>query len=63
MRTRARLLRWTPSKRTPTFAADLPRIKSYPQGYSLAELGTFPVPGVAGCPVRHSAADRTGAPT
>jgi len=55
MRARARLLRHTPSNRRPTFTADLRRIKSYPDGYRLAELGTFPVPGVAGCPVRHDA--------
>ncbi|WP_436699063.1 oxygenase MpaB family protein [Nocardioides sp. BYT-33-1] len=53
MRLRARLLRHTPSNRKPTFTADLPRIKSYPNGYRIGELGTFPVPGVAGCPVRH----------
>lgn len=56
MRVRARLLRLTPSNRVPTFTADLPRIKSYPDGYALGDLGTFPVPGVAGCPVRHTAA-------
>lgn len=55
MRARARVLRHTPSNRRPTFTADLPRIKSYPDGYRLADLGTFPVPGVAGCPVRHDA--------
>lgn len=54
MKARARLLRHTPSNRKPTFSADLPRIKSYPGGYALADLGTFPVPGVAGCPVRHA---------
>lgn len=53
MRARARLLRFTPSTRRPTFIADLPRVKSYPHGYALGELGTFPTPGVAGCPVRH----------
>lgn len=57
MRARARLLRYLPSNRKPTFAADLPRIKSYPGGYDLEDLGTRPVPGVAGCPVRHAAAD------
>ncbi|WP_418060608.1 oxygenase MpaB family protein [Pimelobacter simplex] len=56
MRARARVLRHTPSNRRPTFTADLPRIKSYPDGYRLADLGTFPVPGVGGCPVRHSTA-------
>lgn len=53
MRARARVLRHTPSNRKPVFTADLPRIKSYPDGYDLADLGTRPVPGVGGCPVRH----------
>lgn len=60
MRARARLLRYVPSNRKPTFTADLPRIKSYPDGFTLAELGTQPVPGVGGCPVRHTAP--SGAP-
>ena len=60
MRARARLLRHTPSNRRPTFTADLPRIKSYPDGYALGDLGTFPVPGVAGCPVRHTRHDPVG---
>ncbi|MFD0805746.1 oxygenase MpaB family protein [Nocardioides caeni] len=60
MKARARLLRHTPSKRKPTYSADMPRIKSYPNGYLLSELGTFkdaaaaapsPVPG---CPVAHA---------
>ncbi|MFC5729047.1 MULTISPECIES: oxygenase MpaB family protein [Nocardioides] len=59
MRARARLLRYTPSKRKPTFAEDLPRIKSYPGGYVLGDLGTFRRP--AGCPVPH--ATRTAAAT
>lgn len=54
MRARARLLRHTPSNRKPTFTADLPRIKSYPDGYTFGELGTFQPSGVrAGCPVPH----------
>jgi hypothetical protein len=56
MKARARLLRYTPSSRKPTFTADLPRIKSYPGGYALADLGTFERTGqraVPGCPVPH----------
>ncbi|WP_141015253.1 oxygenase MpaB family protein [Nocardioides sambongensis] len=55
MRARARLLRHTPSNRKPTFTADLPRIKSYPNGYALADLGTFPGERATspGCPVPH----------
>ncbi|MEQ6902240.1 oxygenase MpaB family protein [Nocardioides sp. YIM 152588] len=64
MRLRARLLRHTPSNRKPTYTADLPRIKSYPGGYALADLGTFAptgakaapgTDGAAGCPVPHRA--------
>lgn len=53
MHARARVLRHVPSNRKPTYTADLARIKSYPDGYAVADLGTFPVPGVGGCPVRH----------
>ena len=60
MRARARLLRHTPSNRKPTFTADLPRIKSYPHGYSLGELGTFPAPAAGGCPVRREASPAAG---
>lgn len=55
MKARARLLRHTPSKRKPVFVIDMPRIKSYPEGYEISELGTFPVPGMGGCPVRSGA--------
>lgn len=60
LRLRARALRFTPSRRRPTFVADLQRIKGYPNGYRLADLGTFPadkvVPAavVPGCPVAHA---------
>ena len=59
MKARARVLRHTPSNRRPVYTADLPRIKSYPDGYDLADLGTRPVPGVGGCPVRHGAESAT----
>jgi hypothetical protein len=49
MRARARLLRHTPSKRRPTYVADLPRVTSYPDGYRLEDLGTF-TPFGGGCP-------------
>lgn len=53
MKARARLLRHTPSTRRPTFVEDLPRIRSYPGGYLISELGTFPA-ATPGCPVRHA---------
>lgn len=53
LRTRGRLLRLFPARRDPKLIEDLPQIRSYPDGYRVEELGTFPVPGQAGCPVRH----------
>lgn len=53
MKARARLLRHTPSTRRPTFVEDLARIRSYPGGYLISELGTFPA-ATPGCPVRHA---------
>jgi hypothetical protein len=50
LRLRARLLAHTPSRRRPKRTRDLGRIRSYPAGYDLDDLGTFtPAPG---CPVR-----------
>lgn len=48
---RARVLRWTPSRRRPKLVQDLGRVRSYPDGFDLAALGTFP--GAGGCPVPH----------
>ncbi|WP_395692922.1 oxygenase MpaB family protein [Nocardioides sp.] len=53
LRARGRLLRFFPARKDPKLVDDLPQIRSYPDGYRIEELGTFPVPGVAGCPVRH----------
>lgn len=62
LRARARLLKLLPSKRKPTYLQDMNRIKSYPGGYDLAELGTFtPFSATAGCPVPHAARDASGA--
>ncbi|MEU3412992.1 oxygenase MpaB family protein [Streptomyces sp. NPDC006658] len=58
--TRGRLVRLLPPRRTPHFARQNWEIKGYPDGYRVADLGTRPVPGLRGCPVRHrdtSAAD------
>lgn len=57
LRARAGVLRFTPSKRKPTYLQDLGRIRSYPDGYDLAALGTFTPYGAAGagCPVQHAA--------
>jgi hypothetical protein len=51
LRLRARLLAHAPSRRRPQHIRDLRRIRSYPGGFRLEDLGTFtPAPG---CPVRH----------
>ncbi|WP_097257600.1 oxygenase MpaB family protein [Streptomyces sp. Ag109_G2-15] len=60
VRTRGRLVRLLPPRRTAHFARQNWEIKGYPNGYRPADLGTRPVPGMGGCPVRHldaSAAD------
>ena len=54
LRARGLLLRAFPARREPVRIEDLPQIRSYPDGYRVEELGTFPVPGVAGCPVREA---------
>lgn len=54
LRLRGRLLRRFPARATPVLVEDLPWIRSYPDGFRIEELGTRPVPGLAGCPVRHT---------
>ncbi|MGZ4500167.1 MAG: oxygenase MpaB family protein [Nocardioidaceae bacterium] len=55
LRARARVEARLPARRTPQRARDLPRIRSYPNGFRVEELGTFPgaaaASGGAGCPV------------
>ncbi|MET9367255.1 oxygenase MpaB family protein [Streptomyces griseoflavus] len=53
VRLRGRAVRLLPPRDTPHFARQNREIKSYPDGYRLADLGTAPVPGLRGCPVRH----------
>ncbi len=53
LRARARVLRLFPARMSPRTVADLPWVRSYPDGHVIERLGTFPTPGVAGCPVRH----------
>ena len=60
VRLRGRAVRLLPPRRAPHFARQNREIKGYPDGYRLADLGTRPIPGAGGCPVRHldrSAAD------
>ena len=49
LKARGRVVRFLPARTRPYFARQLPQIRSYPAGFSVAELGTFP----AGCPVPH----------
>ncbi len=56
LRMRGKLLRAFPARMTEQTVMDLPWVRSYPDGFRIEELGTFPVPGVAGCPVRHDEA-------
>ncbi|MFW0790588.1 oxygenase MpaB family protein [Gordonia sp. CPCC 205333] len=56
LRLRARLLSVLPSRTEPMHIHDMPNIKSYPSGYDLAEMGTFPT----GCPVPHTAPNSAG---
>ncbi|MGW2278564.1 oxygenase MpaB family protein [Streptomyces sp. NPDC001770] len=53
LRLRARALRLFPPRSEPHFARQNPEIKGYPDGYEVTALGTFPTPGVRGCPVPH----------
>jgi hypothetical protein len=47
LRARGRVVRFLPARTGPYFARQLPQVRSYPDGYAVAELGTFP----SGCPV------------
>lgn len=42
IKARAALLRHVPARRQPVHFADLPQVRSYPDGYEIAALGTFP---------------------
>jgi hypothetical protein len=42
LRTRGRVVRRLPPREVPRHARELPNIRTYPDGYGLAELGTFP---------------------
>lgn len=54
LRLRGRLERLLPARRTPLHAKDLPRIRSYPDGFVVDALGTFP----RRCPVPHASGGR-----
>lgn len=50
---RGRVVRFLPPRREPKFARMLPNIRSYPDGYEIDELGTFP----HGCPAGQRESD------
>jgi hypothetical protein len=51
LRLRASVVRFLPARKEPLYARQLANIRSYPEGYEVARLGTFP----PGCPVPHAA--------
>ncbi|MEV0372874.1 oxygenase MpaB family protein [Streptomyces sp. NPDC050636] len=54
LKLRAKAVRLLPPRRTPHYARQNPEIKGYPDGFRVADLGTFPAPRRAGgCPVPH----------
>lgn len=54
LRLRAKSVRLLPPRRRPHYARQNPEIKGYPNGYTIAGLGTFPQGRPAGgCPVPH----------
>ncbi|MCF3118400.1 DUF2236 domain-containing protein [Streptomyces arenae] len=53
VRLRGRAVRLMAPRRAPHYARQNREIKGYPDGYEVAELGSFPLPGVRGCPVPH----------
>ncbi|MFK4067006.1 oxygenase MpaB family protein [Streptomyces sp. NPDC029674] len=59
VRLRGRVVRLMPPRAKPHYARQNPEIKGYPDGYEVAKLGTFPVPGVRGCPVPHKGMSAT----
>ncbi|MFJ5773868.1 oxygenase MpaB family protein [Streptomyces sp. NPDC093094] len=59
VRLRGRAVRLLPPRRAPHHARQNWEIRSYPDGYEVNGLGTWPVPGPGGCPVRHP--DTSGA--
>lgn len=50
LKARALVVAALPPRRTPRYVRDLPRIRSYPNGFDISQMGTF----AHGCPVPHS---------
>ncbi|MEU5712354.1 hypothetical protein AB0H04_36855 [Streptomyces flaveolus] len=60
VRTRGRFFRLLPPRRGPHFARQDWEVKGCPNGCRVADLGTRPVPGLRGCPVRHRDSSAAG---
>ncbi|MFE0374502.1 oxygenase MpaB family protein [Streptomyces inhibens] len=55
LKLRAKAVRLLPPRRNPHYARQNPEIKGYPNGFRVAELGTFPTSRRTGsCPVPHA---------
>ncbi|MEU3708831.1 oxygenase MpaB family protein [Streptomyces catenulae] len=54
LRLRARAVRLMPPRRRPHYARQNPEIKGYPNGFRIADLGTFPGRRAGTCPVPHT---------
>lgn len=57
LRARARVEAMMPARRRPLHSPDNPRVRSYPDGYVVEQLGTFP----RGCPVPRASTPAGGA--
>jgi hypothetical protein len=57
LKVRARIVAVLPARRKPLHVHDMPRIKSYPNGFEIAKMGTF----TPGCPVRHTGTELAAA--
>ncbi|MEO9152918.1 MAG: oxygenase MpaB family protein [Lapillicoccus sp.] len=49
--TRGRIVRLLPVRTEPLYGRQNPTVRSYPNGYRVQDLGTFPGPAGSGCPV------------
>ncbi|MEU7177366.1 oxygenase MpaB family protein [Streptomyces celluloflavus] len=55
LKLRAKAVRLLPPRRSPHYARQNPEIKGYPNGFRVADLGTFPTARrMGGCPAPHS---------
>ncbi|QCX80888.1 hypothetical protein C9F11_36525 [Streptomyces sp. YIM 121038] len=60
VRLRGRAVRLLPPRKAPHYGRQNWEVKGYRDGYRPGDLGTWPVPGVRGCPVRHTEVSAAG---